>query len=252
MPAGETPKQGSATRSASSEERGASVDRRGANVPVLAPDEEALPTFSEQIASQLGGVRGMVESSIPVLAFVVVNIIWSLTPALIVAVAMGLGIAGYRLLRRQSMRHAINGLFGIGIGAALALKTGDAKTFFVPGILLTLGYGLAMIGSVVARRPLVGWLWSLVVDNGGNRWRLDEGLRRIFGWLTVIWASVFLAKFVVNVWVYFAASLTDDEKASILGVMRIVLGFPPYAILLALTVWAVRRHLRATNQPLTA
>ena len=89
------------------------------------PDEEAMPTFSEQIASQLGGVGGMIESSIPALAFVVVNIIWSLTPALIVAVALGLGIAGYRLLRNQSVRHAMNGLFGIGIGAALALKTGD-------------------------------------------------------------------------------------------------------------------------------
>ena len=194
----------------------------------------------------------MIESSVPVLAFVVVNIIWSLTPALIVAVALGLGIAGYRLLRKQSVRHAMNGLFGIGIGAALALKTGDAKTFFLPGILLTLGYGLAMIGSVVARRPLVGWLWSLVVDNGGNRWRIDEGLRRIFGWLTVLWATVFLAKFVVNVWIYLAAGLTDDEKASILGVMRIVLGFPPYAILLALTIWAVRRYQRQSNQPLPA
>ncbi len=194
----------------------------------------------------------MVESSIPVLAFVIVNIVWSLTPALVVAVAMGLGIAGYRMWRKQSVRHAINGLFGIAIGAALALKTGDAKTFFVPGILLTLGYGLAMIGSVVARRPLVGWLWSLVADNGGNRWRLDEGLRRVFGWLTVLWATVFLAKFVVNVWIYFAAGLTDDEKASILGVMRIVLGFPPYAILLALTIWAVRRYQRTSDQPLPA
>ncbi len=229
-----------------------SADRHKVNPSEAPSDEEAMPTFSEQIAGQLGGVGGMIESSIPVLAFVLVNIIWSLTPALIVAVALGLGIAGYRLLRKQSVRHAMNGLFGIGIGAALALKTGDAKTFFVPGILLTLGYGLAMIGSVVARRPLVGWLWSLVVDNGGNRWRLDEGLRRIFGWLTVIWATVFLAKFVVNVWIYFAAGLTDDEKASILGVMRIVLGFPPYAILLALTIWAVRRYQRQSNRPLPA
>jgi hypothetical protein len=62
----------------------------------------------------------------------------------------------------------------------------------------------------------------------------------------VIWAATFLSKFVVNVWVYLAEGLTDDEKASILGVMRIVLGFPPYAILLAVTVWAVRRYLRAT------
>jgi hypothetical protein len=216
------------------------------------PGGEVLPTFSEQVASQLGGVRGMVESSVPVLAFVLVNIIWSLTPALIVAVALGLGLAGYRMLRKQSVRHAMNGLFGIAIGAAVAWRTGDAKDFYVPGILLTLAYGLAMIGSVVARRPLVGWLWSLVADNGGNRWRVDEGLRRIFGWLTVVWATTFLAKFVVNVWVYFAEGLTDDQKASILGVMRIALGFPPYAILLALTIWAVRRYLRATDQPLPA
>jgi Protein of unknown function (DUF3159) len=251
MPARETT-QGSATGSASAEERGASVDRHKVNLPSAAPDEEALPTFSEQIASQLGGVRGMIESSVPVLAFVLVNITWSLTPALIVAIALGLGLAAYRLLRKQPVRHAMNGLFGIAIGAALAWKTGDAKDFYVPGILLTLGYGLAMIGSVLAGRPLVGWLWSLVADNGGNRWHLDGGLRRIFGWLTVIWATVFLAKFVVNVWVYFAAGLTDDEKASILGLMRIVLGFPPYAILLALTIWAVRRYQRATDQPLPA
>jgi len=220
--------------------------------PQPAPDGEVLPTFSEQISSQLGGVRGMVESSIPVLAFVLVNIVWSLTPALIVAVTMGLALAGYRLLRKESVRHAVNGLFGIGIGAALAFKTGDAKDFYVPGILLTLGYGLAMIASVIAGRPLVGWLWSLVADNGGNRWHLDGGLRRIFGWLTVIWATVFLAKFVVNVWVYYAEGLTDDQKASILGIMRIALGFPPYAILVALTAWTVRRYFRLTQSPVIA
>ena len=36
-----------------------------------------MPTFSEQVADQLGGVRGMVESSIPVLAFVLVNVVWA-------------------------------------------------------------------------------------------------------------------------------------------------------------------------------
>ena len=98
-----------------------------------ARSREVLPTFSEQVADQLGGVRGMVESSVPVLAFVLVNIIWSLTPALIVAVALALGIAAYRLLRKQSVRHAINGLFGIAIGALLAWKTGDAEGLLPAG-----------------------------------------------------------------------------------------------------------------------
>ena len=85
----------------------------------------------------------------------------------------------------------------------------------------------------------------MVADKGGARWRVDAGLRRIFGWLTLVWAATFFAKVVVNLLVYFADGLTEDQKASILGIMRIALGFPPYALLLALTVWAVRRYQRS-------
>ena len=48
-------------------------------------ESKRLPSFSEQVADQLGGVRGMVESSVPVIAFVFVNVVWSLKPALVVA-----------------------------------------------------------------------------------------------------------------------------------------------------------------------
>lgn len=215
-------------------------------------DEKPLPSFSEQVADQLGGVRGMVESSVPVIAFVLVNIVWSLRPALLLAVLVGLGIAGFRLSRRQSVRHAVNGLFGIAIGAIIAWRTGAPQDYYVPGILLSLGYGIAMIVSVAARRPLVGWIWSLVADKGAQRWFQDLGLRRTFNWLTLLWAATYLAKVVINVLVYFADTLTDDQKATILGIMRITLGFPPYALLAALTVWAVRRYLRSQGEPAQA
>jgi hypothetical protein len=208
---------------------------------------ETLPSFSEQVADQLGGVRGMIESSIPVLAFVLANIVWDLKPALVVAVGLALAIAAYRLIRRQPVRHAVNGLVGIGIGAFLAWKTGSPKAFYLPGILLSLAYSVTMIGSILARRPIVGWIWSIVADKGGTRWRDDEGLRRTFGRLTLLWAATYLAKVVVNFGVYFADGLTEDQQASILGIMRIALGFPPYALLAALTVWAVRRHLRLSG-----
>src|SRR5262245_36496818 len=47
---------------------------------------ERVPTFSEQLAEQLGGVRGVLESSIPIAVFIVVNF-WALRPAMIIAVA---------------------------------------------------------------------------------------------------------------------------------------------------------------------
>jgi hypothetical protein len=203
-----------------------------------------MPSFSEQVSEQLGGVTGMIESSIPVIVFVIVNILWALRPAVLVAVGSAIAISAYRLRRREPIRHSINGLFGIAIGAVIAWQSGDPKLFYLPGILLSLAYGVAMLASVGFRFPLVGWLWSIVADKGATRWRQDAGLRRVFGWLTALWASVYLAKVVINVLVWFAAGLSDDQKASILGVMRIALGFPPYALLLALTIWAVRRYQR--------
>ncbi len=147
--------------------------------------EEALPTFSEQVADQLGGLRGMIESSLPVMAFVIANVVWELEPALILAVAGAVGIAIYRLSRREPVRHAVNGLVGIGVGALIAWRSGSPKDFYLPGILLSAGYAVAMVGSVATRRPLVGWIWSVVADKGATRWREHPGLRRTFGWLTV-------------------------------------------------------------------
>jgi Protein of unknown function (DUF3159) len=210
--------------------------------------EELYPTFSEQVAAQLGGVRGMIESSIPVIAFVIANTFWALRPALMIAVGTALLIAAYRFTRRHTIRHAINGLFGIALGALIAWRTGSPKDFYLPGIVLSLGYGVAMVISVGARRPLVGWIWSVVADNGRTRWRDDPPLRRVFDWLTVLWAGIYFAKVAVQSGVYFADALTEDQKGTILGITRILLGFPPYALLLAITVWAVRRHLRA-NPP---
>lgn len=201
--------------------------------------EEPLPSFSEQLADQLGGVRGVIESGIPVLVFVVANIIWSLRPAIVIAVAAAVIIGGWRLARRQPVRHAINGIFGIAIGAIIAWKTGSAKDFYLPGILLSLGYGLAMLASVAIKRPLVGWVWSLLVTRGRTEWRGDPRMVRTFSWLTVVWALTYLAKVVIQAVVF--QHTADDSPATALGILRLALGYPPYLLLIAITVWATRR-----------
>jgi hypothetical protein len=216
----------------------------GAEQTRTGEDEEApVPSFSEQIAEQLGGVRGLVESSVPVAVFVITNIVWALRPALILSVLIGLGIAGWRLSRREPIRHALNGLFGIGLGAFLASRTGQAKDFHLPTILYTLGYAAALIASVVVRRPLVGWVWSVTFAGGTERWRTEPRLLRLFGRLTVLWAAVYVIKVTV------LSSLYLANRDNALGIARLVLGYPPYALLLVLTVYSVRRVMRTTPEP---
>jgi len=201
--------------------------------------EERLPTLSEQMAEQLGGWRGLIESSVPVLVFVVTNVVWTLRPALVLSVATAVGLAVIRLAQKRPIRHALNGLFGIGIGAVLAWRSGNARDFYLPGIFYSYAYALVMLGSIAIKRPLVGWIWSIVADGGSQQWRQNPRLVRTFAWLTALWAATWIAKVSVQAVLY----VTHQDTA--LGVARIVLGFPPYLLLLVVTVWIVRRVLRA-------
>jgi hypothetical protein len=214
--------------------------------------EPSTPSFSEQMAQQLGGVRGLIESTIPVTIFVIVNFLgdtfdwWQLRTSLIIAVAVALAMAAYRLSRRESPRHAFNGVFGIAFGAWIAWRSGEARDFYAPGIVISAAYAMGMLVSVAVRQPLVGWVWSVMVDKGSSRWRANPRLVRAFSWLTVLWAAVFLAKADVQ------AVLYVMDQADLLGVARIALGWPPYLLLGAVTVWQVRKvthDKRVTGEP---
>lgn len=231
-------------------------DRRAA----IEAAEEPLPPLTEQMAQQLGGWRGLLESGIPVVIFVLANVVLGLfldkgdtvavvgdKPALkiavIAAVAVALAMAGWRLTQGKSVRHAMNGLFGIALGAILAWRSGDERDFYLPGLWIGMGYGAALALSVLFRQPLVGWIWSVVADGGRKDWRDDPRLVGTFAWLTMLWAATYFVKTGVQ-WFLYA-----KDEATALGIARIAFGYPPYVLLLALTVWAVRRVRAADPAP---
>src|SRR5262245_28129212 len=164
---------------------------------VPSEDEEPFPSMSEQIAEQLGGVRGLIESSLPVLAFVLLNVLlgdavlgldkqtalgWAIAGSVISAVGIGV----FRLIRKQPVRHAVNGLFGIAIGAFLAWRTGEAKDFYLPGILLTFGQAAVLLLSVFVRKPIIGYAWGIMANKGHQDWFGNTRLFRTFQWLTLV------------------------------------------------------------------
>ncbi|MGH3646321.1 MAG: DUF3159 domain-containing protein [Micromonosporaceae bacterium] len=192
-------------------------------------------SFSEQLAEQMGGGRGLIESGIPVAVFVLVNVAWALYPALIASIAVAGALVIFRLTRREPIRHAINGLFGVGIGAMIAWRTGKAEDYYVPGIIMSYVYGVLLIGSVLARHPAIGYMWAVISAGGKHWWRGQPRLLRTFQWVTLLWAVMFLSKGVVQ------HALWAAHEANWLGVARLAMGYPPYLLMLGLTVWAVRR-----------
>lgn len=209
-------------------------------------DDDELPSMSEQIAEQLGGVRGLIESSVPVLTFVLLNVILSLESlglekreALLWAIAGSVGsalaIGGVRLARRQPVRHAVNGLFGIALGAWLAWRTGDAKNFYLPGILLTFGQAAVLLLSVAIRKPLIGYAWGIMANKGKQDWFGNARLFRTFQWLTVLWAASLSVRAGIQAYLYWLG------EATAIGIVRILVSWPIYAATFAFTIWAIHR-----------
>ena len=58
-----------------------------------------------------------------------------------------------RLVRKDTVKHAFSGVFGVAFGVVFAMMTGNAKDFYLPGMLYTLGLALAYMLTDARGRP---------------------------------------------------------------------------------------------------
>jgi len=180
----------------------------------------------------MGGPIGMVDSGLPVVVFVLVNAIGSLGWAIAAALAAGLIIAAARLIRHKPVTQALAGLFGVGIAAFIAHRTGSAKGYFLFGIWSFVAYGTVLLLSIVVRWPLIGVLWESL-NGRGTSWRRNRKLTRRYDYATAVWVLVFAARFAVQNQLY------DANKVGWLATARLLMGYPLYFLAIGATVLIV-------------
>ncbi|GAA1161444.1 DUF3159 domain-containing protein [Nesterenkonia sandarakina] len=195
---------------------------------------------SLDVLASVGGVRGLVESSLPAAAFLIAFLITEdLIPALIISVVIGLGFALVRLVQKGSLVQSLAGLAGILICALVAYRTGDARDFYAWGFLINAGYLLAFLVSILVRWPFLGLLFG-IVRGEGLEWRKDPVRRRKYALATWLLLAVPALRLIIQVPLY----LADDVAG--LGTARLVMGIPLYA--LALWVgWLISRPAEPTS-----
>jgi uncharacterized protein DUF3159 len=184
----------------------------------------------ERLLAQMGGVSGVIYSSLPVVTFVVVSGLFSLLPAIASALGVAALVLVWRLIRRESTQPALSGFIGVAVCALVAYVVGESKGYFLLGIWMSLLWAIVFAVSMLIRRPLVGYIWSWA----GSR---DRGWRDVpravyaFDIATLCWTLVFAARFVVQRLLY------DADQTGWLGVARIVMGWP-LTVLAALATYA--------------
>ncbi|MCK3768095.1 DUF3159 domain-containing protein [Microbacterium aerolatum] len=193
--------------------------------------------------SAIGGWRGILESVLPSLAFV---ILFTLRPdPLILSLGVSVGLAAVftvvRLMQKSPPSAALGGLIAAGAAAGLALWTGRGADNFVPGLITNAVYGTVFLIAALVGWSLIGIAAGFLMGDATG-WRADKRKRRAFTWLGIAWAVLFFARLAVQLPLY----LTDQVTA--LGTLKLIMGLPLFAPLIAVT-WLVVRALYPRESP---
>jgi hypothetical protein len=189
---------------------------------------EARPTLLDQ----MGGPMGMVDSGLPVVVFVIVNLLAGLTAGIVAALSAGVLIAILRLVRRKPVTQALGGLVAVGVAAYIAHRVGSARGYFLFGIWTYLLYGGVMLASVLVRWPLIGVAWE-GLNGRGPGWRRDRHLLHRYDAATLVWVAVFAARYAVQQWLYGA------DQVGWLAFARLAMGYPLFIVAIVVTVLIV-------------
>jgi hypothetical protein len=189
----------------------------------------------------MGGWRGILESVLPSLVFVVLFTVTydreTQTGNLWLSLGLSVGLAAVftiiRLLTKSPPSAAIGGLVATAGAAALALFTGRGQDNFVFGFITNAVYGSAFLVSALIGWSLIGLAVGFLM-NEGTRWRADKRKKRVFFWLAIAWAGLFAFRLAVQLPLYFAGDVTA------LGTLKLIMGLPLFAPLVAVTWLAVR------------
>ncbi|MDN5558726.1 MAG: DUF3159 domain-containing protein [Ruaniaceae bacterium] len=205
-------------------------EQRGAR-QIVAEDFNAM--------AAMGGVRGIVESVLPAVVFVVAYVSsQSLPVALVISLVVVAGLVIARLVQRGSLVQSLTGFGGVLIGLVWAALSGEARDYFAWGIVVNALYLAGCLISILVRRPLVGLLVQVFTGTSQK----DSPMRSRHVAATWLWVGVFAARLLAQVPLYQAGDVAW------LGTVRIAMGVPLFAVA-AFFTWLMIREPSQDDVP---
>ncbi|MGA0410702.1 MAG: DUF3159 domain-containing protein [Candidatus Nanopelagicaceae bacterium] len=185
-----------------------------------------------RILSAFGGKKGLLDSGAPALFFLIAfNFSKDVRDSAYLALGFSMVITIIRLVKRDTIQHALSGVIGVAFCAWLSNRSGKAEDFYLPGLWTNAIYGAAYAFSVLIRWPVVGLILGPLL--GENfKWRKDPARRSVYAKATWIWVGLFAARLVIQYPLYLAGNV------NLLGTARLIMGFPLFALAAWLT-WRV-------------
>lgn len=188
------------------------------------------------ILEAVGGVRGILETIVPALLYLATFVLTQDARVSVIAPSvLAVLLVAARLVQRQSIVTALSGAVGVAISVVTTLVTGRGEDYFLPGFWINGAWSLALIISLIVGWPLLGFVVG-VFRSDLTGWRTDRKVRRTAIIATGVWLALFLLRLAVQLPLYFSG------EVAALGVARLVMGTPLFALVILMT-WLLFRNI---------
>jgi hypothetical protein len=190
----------------------------------------------EELTSVLSGKT--LDAIVPPLVFVIVNSMFGLTYAIIIALILSSTVGIYRLIRKQSGIYALGGSLGILLAGGFAFLADNASNYFLPGIITNAFVLLLSIVTLIIDKPLAAYASHLT-----RGWKLDwfwrKDVKPAYREVTIMWSLFFLIRTIIQVTLF----LSDNVDALVWA--NTLMGLPVTVAVLVLSyiygIWRLRK-----------
>jgi hypothetical protein len=189
----------------------------------------------EKVLAAFGGKKGLIDSGIPSVIFLVVlNVTDQLNSALFASIAISAILTIIRLARRDTIQHALSGFIGVLICAWFANRTGNASDVYLPKLFTNLGYGTVYLIANLAGWPVMGLLLGPIL--GENLlWRNHPERKRAYIMASWLWVAMFFTRIAVQYPIY------RSGNVNLLGTVNLAMGYPLF-IATAYGSWMILKN----------
>ncbi|MBU6313542.1 MAG: DUF3159 domain-containing protein [Actinomycetales bacterium] len=174
----------------------------------------------ETVLKALGGKKGLIDSGLPSVVFLVAfNLKHDLRIAIWAALTLSISLAIIRLAKKDTIQHSISGILGVLICAYFANRSGNASDFYIPKLLTNLAYGSAYLIANLVGWPLLGIvLGPLLGEN--FEWRKNPERKKLYTRASWIWVAMFFSRIAVQYPIY------RSGNVNLLGTVNLAMGYP--------------------------
>jgi hypothetical protein len=174
----------------------------------------------DKVINALGGKKGLIDSGLPAVVFLIVfNINQDLQGAIWASLSLAIILAIWRLIRKDTIQHSISGVIGVLICAYFANRSGNATDFYIPKLLTNLGYGTVYLIANLVGWPILGLVLGPLLGENFT-WRNNTRRKKMYIKASWLWVALFFSRIAVQYPIY------KSGNVNLLGTVNLAMGYP--------------------------